>query len=448
MMRLSDIRDWTGGELRGDDLDISAVSTDTRALVDGSLFVALRGDRFDGHDFLEQALAAGARAVVVERDQDLFDRQVRVADGRQALGRIAAGQAARFPIPRVAVTGNAGKTTVKEMTAVLLGEGTLATRGNLNNDIGVPLTLLRLGPEHRRAVIELGANAPGEIAWTVSLVKPQVALITNVTGAHLEGFGSMDGIARAKAEIFTGCAEGATAIVNNDDHYADFFAERATEQGLRVRRVGVRNPTGCDLYAESVRLDEQGADFLLQPLGLNVRLPLVGAHQVGNALLALAAVQALGEDLAKVVPRLEQLKPVPGRMNVLTVEGGTLVDDTYNANPGSVRAAIAWLAQRSAPRALVLGPIGELGPDAEKLIGELGEDARLAGLDTLITVPGAESAARGFGDGARPVDNHDQAAREAKAILAAGGTVLVKGSRFARMEQVVQRLTNTEGGQH
>ncbi|MCH2557268.1 MAG: UDP-N-acetylmuramoyl-tripeptide--D-alanyl-D-alanine ligase [Alcanivorax sp.] len=448
MMRLSEIRDWTGGELRGDDMEISAVSTDTRALIDGSLFVALRGDRFDGHDFLEQARAAGARAVVVERDQALFDRQVRVADGRQALGRIAAGQAARFPIPRVAVTGNAGKTTVKEMIAVLLGEGTLATRGNLNNDIGVPLTLLRLGPEHRRAVIELGANAPGEIAWTVSLVKPRVALITNVTGAHLEGFGSMDGIARAKAEIFSGCAEGATAIVNNDDHYADFFAERASEQGLRVRRVGVHKPQGCHLYAESVRLDEQGADFLLQPLGLSVRLPLVGAHQVGNALLALAAVQALGEDLGTVAPRLEQLKPVPGRMNVLAVEGGTLVDDTYNANPGSVRAAIAWLADRPAPRALVLGPIGELGPDTEKLIGELGADARRAGLDTLITVPGAESAARGFGDGARPVDNHDQAARLAREILAAGGTVLVKGSRFARMEQVVQRLTNTEGGQH
>lgn len=448
MMRLSDIRDWTGGELRGDDLQIGAVCTDTRALVDGSLFVALRGDRFDGHDYLEQARAAGARAVLVDRDQDVFERQVRVADTRQGLGRLAAGHAARFPIPRVAVTGNAGKTSVKEMIAALLGEGTLATTGNLNNDIGVPLTLLRLGPEHRRAVIELGASAPGEIAWTVSLVKPQVALITNVTGAHLEGFGSMDGIARAKAEIFTDCAEGATAIINNDDHYADFFAARAAEHGLRVQRVGVRHTDGCDLYAESVRLDEQGASFVVRPLGLTVRLSLVGAHQVGNALLALAAASALGDDLAAAAPRLAALKPVSGRMNVIANGGGTLVDDAYNANPGSVRAAIAWLADRPAPRALVLGPIGELGPDAEKLIGELGKDAKQAGLDTLITVPGAESAARGFGDGARPVDNHDQAADLAREILAAGGTVLVKGSRFARMEQVVQRLTNNDGGQH
>ena len=439
MMRLSEIRDWTGGELRGADQTITSVSTDTRALGEGSLFVALRGERFDGHDFLAAARDAGARAALVERDQDLIDGQVRVADTRQALGRLAAGYAGRFAIPRVGVTGNAGKTTVKEMVAALLGENTLATRGNLNNDIGVPLTLLELNDSHRQAVIEMGANAPGEIAWTVSLVKPDVVLVTNVTGAHLEGFGSMDGIARAKAEIFTGCAPGATAIINNDDSYADFFAEQAREQGLTLCRVG---GTDGDLRAEFVCLDDAGADFLLQPLGVRVRLPLVGAHQVGNALLALAAVQALGVDLAQAAPRLEKLKPVQGRMNVIDCAGGTLVDDTYNANPGSVRVAIAWLAGRPAPRALVLGAMGELGPDAETLIAELGQDAKQAGIETLITLPGARAAAEAFGDGARPVEDNDHAAREAKGILAAGGTVLVKGSRFARMEQVVQRLTN------
>ena len=213
MMRLSQIRDWTAGEMRGEDRTLSAVSTDTRTLGPDSLFVALRGERFDGHAFLAQARDAGAVAALVEEGSDtsVFDADVRVADTRQGLGRLAAGYAAQFPVPRVAVTGNAGKTTVKEMIAILLGEGTLATHGNLNNDIGVPLTLLRLNAEHRQAVIELGANAPGEIAWTSGLVKPDVALITNVTGAHLEGFGSMDGIARAKAEIFTGCAAGATA---------------------------------------------------------------------------------------------------------------------------------------------------------------------------------------------------------------------------------------------
>ena len=201
-----------------------------------------------------------------------------------------------------------------------------------------------------------------------------------------------------------------------------------------------------DLHADAVRLDDQGCDFVLQPLGLTLRLPLVGAHQISNVLMALAAVQALGVDLAERAPRLEQLKPVPGRMNVIDCQGGTLVDDTYNANPGSVRAAIAWLAGRPSPRTLVLGAMGELGPSAETLVTELGANARAAGIDTLITLPGAEAAARGFGDGAEPVEHFDQAAERAAGTLARGGTVLVKGSRSARMEQVVQRLTDKGRG--
>ena len=449
MMRLSQIRDWTAGEMRGEDRTLSAVSTDTRTLGPDSLFVALRGERFDGHAFLAQARDAGAVAALVDYDSEqgsdtgVFDADVRVADTRQGLGRLAAGYAAQFPVPRVAVTGNAGKTTVKEMIAVLLGEGTLATHGNLNNDIGVPLTLLRLNAEHRQAVIELGANAPGEIAWTSGLVKPNVALITNVTGAHLEGFGSMDGIARAKAEIFTGCAAGGTAVINGDDHYAAFFTDQARAAGLNIVTVGREQG---DLHADAVRLDDHGCDFVLQPLGLTLRLPLVGAHQISNALMALAAVQALGVDLAERAPRLAQLKPVPGRMNVIDCQGGTLVDDTYNANPGSVRAAIAWLAGRPSPRTLVLGAMGELGPSAETLVTELGANARAAGIDRLITLPGAEAAARGFGDGAEPVEHFDQAAERAAGTLARGGTVLVKGSRSARMEQVVQRLTDKGRG--
>lgn len=447
MMRLSQVRDWTGGELIGADREITAVSTDTRKIQPDSLFVALRGERFDGHDFLAQAREAGAVAALVDGDvtpDAAPPALIRVTDTRHALGRLAAGYAAQFPIPKIAVTGNAGKTTVKEMIAALLGEHTLATQGNLNNDIGVPLTLLRFDRSIRQAVIELGANGPGEIAWTSALVKPRVVLITNVTGAHLEGFGSMDGIAHAKAEIFGGCARGGTAIINNTDHYADFFAGEAQAQGLKVVRVG---GTDGDLRAERIDLDETGTDFLLEPLGLPVHLPLVGAHQISNVLQALGAVRALGVDLAQAIPRLRALQPVPGRMNVIACAGGTLVDDTYNANPGSVRAAIAWLAGRPAPRALVLGALGELGADAERLMEELGSDAAEAGLEALITLPGAEAAARGFGERAEQVDNHNQAAERAAGLLAQGGTVLIKGSRSAHMEHVVHRLTD-EGRGH
>lgn len=445
MMRLSQIQEWTGGELQGADQTVNAVSTDTRSLGPGGLFVALRGEHFDGHAFIEQARQAGAVAALIDQpyQQDPSFPVVRVDDTRQGLGRLAAGYARQFPIPRVAITGNAGKTTVKEMIAALLGEGTLATDGNLNNDIGVPLTLLRINNAYRQAVIELGANAPGEIAWTSSLVTPQVALITNVTGAHLEGFGSMDGIAHAKAEIFTGCLGGAWAVINNDDSYADFFAAQARTGGLQVLRVGGDDG---ELRAEDVRLDDNGVSFTLRPQGLAVRVPLAGAHQVANVLLALGAVHAFGHDLSEAIPRLSALKAVPGRMNIIACQGGTLVDDTYNANPGSVRAAIAWLAGRPAPRALVLGAMGELGPTAGELMQALGAEARQAGIETFITLPGAEAAAVGYGRGAETVNNHSVAAERAAAVLAQAGSVLIKGSRSARMEQVVQRLTDKGRG--
>ncbi len=443
MMSLSRICRWTGGVLHGPDGLIRAVSTDTRTIEPGSLFVALRGERFDGHQFLAEARAAGAVAALVE--QYSGDGQIVVPDTRQALGRLAAGYAAQFRVPRVAVTGNAGKTTVKEMIAALLGEGTLSTQGNLNNDIGVPQTLLRFDKHCRQAVIELGASAPGEIAWTSSLVRPNVALITNVTGAHLEGFGSMDGIARAKAEIFTGCPQGGVAIINNDDDYADFFADAARQQKLSILRVGTRQTEECSFYTEEMLLSEHGASFLLMPYRLPVTVPLVGVHQVSNVLMAIAAVSALGFELDQVLPRLLKLRPVPGRMNVMACAGGTLIDDTYNANPGSVRAAIRWLADRPAPRTLVLGALAELGAGGEALMQELGREAREAGLEKLIALPGAEAAARGFGGAAEQVADHAQAAARAATLLAGGGTVLVKGSRSARMEQVVQQLTTNEG---
>ncbi|MGB1464867.1 MAG: UDP-N-acetylmuramoyl-tripeptide--D-alanyl-D-alanine ligase [Alcanivorax nanhaiticus] len=445
MMWLSQIAQWTGGELIGEDVQINAVVTDTRAMTPGCLFVALKGERFDAHDFLAQAAAEGAAAALVDRDQSDFANAVKVADTRHGLGKLASGYADQFSAERMAVTGNAGKTTVKEMAAAMLGADTLATAGNFNNDIGVPLTLLRLRAEHRYAVIELGANAPGEIAWTSSLAKPRVVLVTNVTGAHLEGFGSMQGIANAKAEIFGGCQAGGQAIINADDSFADFFAGEAEKAGLQVMRISTREAT--DLYAEQIVLQQDKATFVLQPSGHTVTVPLAGAHQVNNALMAIAAVRALGLSLDEALPRLASLKPVPGRMNLHSVEKGVLVDDTYNANPGSVRAAIDWLAAQPAPRMLVLGAMGELGPEAETLVEELGVYAREKGLDQLVAMRGAQTAASGFGDKANIADDHQQAVSWSAPVLQAGGTVLVKGSRTAGMEAVVKRLTQGESPQ-
>lgn len=438
-MRLSQVAQWTGGRLQGEDLTVPAVVTDTRNMTPGSLFVALKGDRFDAHDFLTQAQANGASAALVDREQEVFASAVQVADTRQGLGRLASGYADQFTAERLAVTGNAGKTTVKEMAAAMLGSDTLATAGNFNNDIGVPLTLLRLRAEHRYAVIELGANAPGEIAWTSQLTKPKVVLVTNVTGAHLEGFGSMQGIANAKAEIFGGCVPGGRAIINNDDSFAEFFAGEAIKAGLNVIRISTRG--AADLYAEQIVLHQDRAEFVLQPLGETVTVPLPGAHQVNNALMACAAVRALGVELAEVLPRLATLKPVPGRMNLHPVAQGVLVDDTYNANPGSVRAAIDWLASQPPPRMLVLGAMGELGPQADTLVAELGAYAREKGLDRLVVMRGAQAAASEFGDQALIADEHQQAVDWSAPVLQDGGTVLVKGSRTAGMEAVVQQLT-------
>ncbi len=439
-MKLSQVAQLTHGTLVGEDCAFERVSTDTRSLQPGDLFVALRGDNFDAHDFAEQARAQGACAALVEKPVAAFERYVQVQDSRRGFGLLAAGWADQFSATRIAVTGNAGKTTVKEMIACMLGEQVLATRGNLNNDIGVPMTLLSLQAQHRFGVFELGANAPGEIAWTVSLVRPSVALITNVTGAHLEGFGSMQGIANAKAEIFSAVRDGGVAIINRDDDFAAFFAEQAQRHGVTCIHVG-RAP-GNDLYLSKEVVHADSSDAVLHGDGetFALHLPLPGAHQFSNALMALAAVRAAGIPLATAVARLRQLAPVKGRMNISSCLGGTLVDDSYNANPGSVRVAIDWLAAQQPPRVLVLGMLGELGPDADTIMVELGAYARAAKLDQLVLVGAAAVANSGFDQAADCVADAAAAAALVASALESGGTVLVKGSRTARMEAVIEAL--------
>lgn len=439
-MKLSHAAQLTHGTLIGADLSFERVNTDTRSLQPGDLFVALRGENFDAHDFLATAREQGACAALVEKPVTEFDSYVQVEDGRRGLGLLAAGWADQFSAKRIAVTGNAGKTTVKEMIACMLGDQVLATRGNLNNDIGVPLTLLSLRAEHQYGVFELGANAPGEIAWTVSLVRPSVALITNVTGAHLEGFGSMQGIADAKSEIFTAVRDGGVAIINRDDNFASFFERQALAQGVHCVRVG--RDASNDIYVDEIQVHSASTEAALHCSDgqFALHIPLPGVHQISNALMAIAAVQAVGVPIATAVNRLRAMTPVKGRMNISSCFNGTLVDDSYNANPGSVRVAIDWLAQQPAPRALVLGMLGELGAQTDQLMIDLGAYAKAADLDQLVLVADARVANAGFDHAAHCVADANSAALAAKEILESKGTVLVKGSRSARMEAVIEAL--------
>jgi UDP-N-acetylmuramoyl-tripeptide--D-alanyl-D-alanine ligase len=448
-MRLSQAARFCDGQLTGADVEFVRVCTDTRDIRSGDLFVALRGERFDGHEFIADAAKSGAVAVLAEQPTSLLPAII-VANSRRALGLVAAGSASLHSLFRIAVTGNAGKTTVKEMIACMLSSqpgdpAVHATKGNFNNDIGVPLTLLGVNGDHRYGVFELGANAPGEIAWTVSLVRPEVVMITNVTGAHLEGFGSMQGIANAKAEIYSAAAPDALAIINADDQFAGFFTTQALQAGLHIVTVG--QYSGADWHAEQVRLNGSVVDFLLLHEGrsYNVHLPLPGAHQVNNALMAIVAVVAAGVPIEDALLRLKELQPVKGRMNIVACLGGTLVDDSYNANPGSVRVAIDWLAAQSAPRVLVLGNLGELGPDELQIHRQLGDYARAAGIDQLITVGVlAAHAADAFGKGAQRAADHQFAAKLVQPVLSQAGTVLVKGSRSAGMDAVITALQAIE----
>ncbi|PKM22797.1 MAG: UDP-N-acetylmuramoyl-tripeptide--D-alanyl-D-alanine ligase [Gammaproteobacteria bacterium HGW-Gammaproteobacteria-14] len=460
-MMLSMATQWCNGSLSGGDCEFLSVSTDTRKIRPGDLFVALRGERFDGHEFVAQAVSAGACAVMVERPTQTEVAEIVVPDSRRALGFLAAGWADQFSIRRIAVTGNAGKTTVKEMIARMLSPianmATAvtevasashaivhATKGNLNNEIGVPLTLLGINTAHQYGVFELGASAPGEIAWTGSLVKPEVVMVTNVTGAHLEGFGSMQGIADAKAEIFAAAPEGSLAVINGDDSFANFFAERAKSAGLLVQWVG--SSESADWQAKNIALAPESTDFVLSAGGdsWSVHIPLPGAHQVSNALMAIAAVNAMGVSMTEALSRLEYLQPVKGRMNLQVCGQGMLMDDSYNANPGSVRAAIDWLAERAAPRMLVLGDLAELGDSSVDIHQQLGRYAASAGVEALVAVgEQAAHAARAFGAGAIVAASHDAAAALAENVLERSGTVLVKGSRSAGMEKVVNILQVT-----
>lgn len=425
------------------ELPLTAVVTDTRQIVPGCLFVALKGPRFDGHEFLEQAYAQGAAAALVEQTASSVLPQLVCADTRLGLGLLARAWRHRYKLPIVAVTGNSGKTTVKEMAAALLAPlgQVLATEGNLNNDFGVPLTLLRLTPVHQAAVVELGANHLGEIAWTSQLTAPDVAIITNVTGAHVGEFGGMGQIAQAKSEILSGLSASGVAVLNREDRYFAFWAACAAPR----RVISYGWDSHADVYADALSCDPQGRyAFTLvyqgQAVG-NVCLPLMGKHNVSNALAAAAAALMVGVAPAKVVSGLSRLPCLPGRLNsVPGLRNATLLDDTYNANPGAVKAALETLASFPAPRWCALGAMGELGQASETLHAEIGRFAASLGIETLLTYgDAARSASDAFGRGLH-FDDHETLVRHIINTLPPDTTLLVKGSRSAGMENVIAAL--------
>jgi UDP-N-acetylmuramoyl-tripeptide--D-alanyl-D-alanine ligase len=449
--QLSEIRRAVGGVLCGPDRAIAGVSTDTRSIAPGQLFVALRGEHFDGHDFLEQAIAAGAGALLVAAAEPLSAgvSVLVVADTRLALGRMAAAWRSRFDIPVIAVTGSNGKTTTKEMIAAILkaqfGDAVLATRGNLNNDIGLPLTLLAMNAGHRAAVIEMGMNHPGEIAYLAPLGAPTVAVITNAQRAHLEGMGDLNRVAREKGSIFAGLGAGGVAVVNADDAYAGLW-----------RRMAGRNPLltfGIERAAD-VRavVRQQGLTTVLSlwtPVGqAELKLVVPGRHNARNALAAAAACLAAGIPLAAVVAGLEGFAGLKGRLQRRKGRAGSMVlDDTYNANPDSVRAGIDVLAATVGRKVLVLGDMGEIGEASGQYHDEIGGYAKSQGVDSLLAFGDAsQQAVRNFGEGARHFCDFEKLIAAVNKELGPETTVLVKGSRFMKMERVADAIVSEENG--
>jgi len=438
-----------GGELAGADAAFTEVASDSRTLTPGQLFLALRGPHFNGNDFVAAALALGAAGAVVDAAQPVALAQIVVRDTQAALTRAARAWRAAFTGPLVGVAGSNGKTTAKEMTAAILSEAgsCLATRGNLNNHIGVPLTLLRLAPEHRFAVVEMGANRAGEVAALVELARPSVGMITNAGAEHLEGFGSLEGVARAEGEMVAGLDATATAIINADDEFAALW--RGSTRA-HVVTFGVRSR--ADFSAGEVRSEVAVAGFrthfrLTAPQGsARIELAVGGAHNVANALAAAAAGAAAGATLEQIAAGLARVRAVPGRLQFRQARNGAwLVDDSYNANPSSVRAAIEVLGGLTGSRWLVLGDMAELGDYAPQAHAGIGEYARARGVERLYATGALmASAVASFGAGAywyADVAALTAALGEALAAAGPGVRILVKGSRFNRLERVVAALS-------
>src|SRR5665213_721241 len=444
---LRDVAQVTGGRLVGEDHPFGAVATDSRTLAPGALFIALRGPNFDGAEFVEAAAARGAIGALVEHPVSHALPQVVVPDALRALQSLGKAWRAQFTLPIVAVAGSNGKTTVKEMIAAILSRmgACMATHGNLNNHIGVPVTLMRLESSHRSAVVEMGANRIGDVAELARLTQPTVGLITNAGAEHLEGFGNLDGVAQGEGERVSCLAAEAVAVINADDVYAGYWRGVATAR--RVITFGVH--AAADFTASNAVLGIERGEFATRftlrcPLGEGqITLKAGGAHNIGNALAAAGAASAAGATLAQIAAGLADFRAVAGRLQLKAgARGSWIIDDSYNANPSSVRAGLEVL--RSLPGAtwLVLGDMAELGEYAQDSHAHMGAYARDCGIKRLFAIgPQSSRAVETFGSGAEWFSDSDSLTRRLQAEIVPGVTVLIKGSRVNRLERVVQALT-------
>ncbi|MFT5851536.1 MAG: UDP-N-acetylmuramoyl-tripeptide--D-alanyl-D-alanine ligase [Colwellia sp.] len=443
---LAEIALAVDGKLVGENITIDSINTDSRALAKGELFLALKGPNFDAHRFLNQVIELGCAAVIVQDDCQLSIPQIIVEDTHKALGKIAAYVKEKVAPKTVAITGSSGKTTVKEMVAAILSRlgKVLATKGNFNNDIGVPLTLLRLESQHEFAVVELGANHMGEIAYTSALVKPDVAIINNIAAAHLEGFGDLCGVARAKGEIFEGLSSGGIALYNQDCKFANKWQWRLVDK--KVRTFSCEQAADC--FSSDVILDDTGcAGFKLNTHSGNtfIELTVPGKHNVCNAVAAAAIALEFGASLDDIRLGLAEMSPVKGRLNLHQLTPTfKLIDDTYNANVESIKAASDLLASYSGRRILILGDMGELGAQARGYHHEVGDYAKQCKIDDLLTLGVLSQSSADAFNGQHFSDRVSLMRclislleNEQQAI-----SILVKGSRSARMENVVQDIIN------
>ena len=446
-MKLSDLARVAHGKRVGEDRAFSSVSTDSRSIQPGALFVALKGPNFDGHAFVNTAATAGAAAALVEREVAIDLPQVVVPDALAALSQFARAWRRNFQIPVGAVTGSNGKTTTKELIGSILNRAGACwvTRGNLNNHIGVPLTLLGLNASHRSAVIEMGANHQGEIAALVAIAEPTVGLVTNAGAAHLEGFGGLEGVARGKGEMFRGLTSEDTAVINVDDVYAEEW--RATSGSGRVVTFGMTQP--ADFNARNIAATSEQHGFrsefdLITPLGTErVVLHLAGLHNLRNALGAAAAAYAAGATLEQITQGLNLMRPVGGRLELKpALKGAYLIDDSYNANPSSLKAGLDALQMRGGRRWLILGDMIELGPDSDELHAEVGRYAHVCGIERLFAVGShTRYAVDAFGPGAQWFPSLDALIERAKTDIEPQITILIKGSRSNRLERAAQALS-------
>ncbi len=442
-MKLSNLASALHASLTCEDSDYTGLSIDTRTLQPGNVYLALRGERFDGHDFVEAAQKAGAVLAIVSEEGTYSLPVIRVSDTRKALIELAVAHRKNFKLPVIAITGSCGKTTVRALSASIFSQcgRTLASQSSFNNDIGVPLTMLRLSAQDQYLVQEMGANHPGEIAQLTHILRPTVVVITCAAPVHLEGFGSLDGVACAKGEIYQGLGSDGIAILNQDDHYADFWRKRIGSH--RTISFGLKD--SADVRAQDIHLNEHAqASFKLSIAGnsVPVQLQLIGEHNVMNALAAAAIAHACQVPLSTIKQGLESAEAEKMRLQAQPgIKSTQIIDDSYNANPTAMLAALKVLSHHSSPRVFVVGDMRELGENAEHYHEELGRQAAQHHVDALYCFgPLSQGAAQSFGKAGFWFDDLDKLINQLQQDLQPSSTVLVKGSRSMGMDRVVKAL--------